>query len=154
MKDAAAPTFVAWPAALMALFCLTGLGSLATCSPAQSQRAQIEARGALRVATLNSPTTYFEGADGPTGFEYDLARGFAESLGVTLDVRVAQSPGEALEWVATGHADIAGQRDGQPPARRRAVDGGNDRLAHCDGDGDDRQLHRAAWTGRCNHRCR
>lgn len=40
--------------------------------------------GFLRVFSSNSPTTYYEGPFGLTGFEYDLALAFAEELGVEL----------------------------------------------------------------------
>src|SRR5579863_7176326 len=59
---------------------------LAGCAQPNSSVDQIRARGALRVVTLNAPTTYYEGAHGPEGFEYRLAAAFARDLGVTLVV--------------------------------------------------------------------
>ena len=47
---------------------------------------ELKERGSLRVGTLNSPTTYYEGADGPAGYEYKLAAAFAEQLGVELEM--------------------------------------------------------------------
>ena len=91
----------------MALFCLVGLGSLSTCSPAPSQLERIKKRGALKVVTLNSPTTYFEAADGPTGFEYDLASGLADQLGVRLEIKAADHLDDVLAAVANGQADVA-----------------------------------------------
>jgi len=38
----------------------------------------------LAELTRNGPTTYYEGADGPAGLEYDLAKMFADQLGVKL----------------------------------------------------------------------
>jgi membrane-bound lytic murein transglycosylase F len=43
----------------------------------------------LVVVTRNGPTTYYLGADGPAGFEYELVRGFADAQGMTLRVKVA-----------------------------------------------------------------
>ena len=43
---------------------------------------KIQQRGYLNILTLNSATTYYQDIDGPTGFEYQLASWFAESLGV------------------------------------------------------------------------
>lgn len=40
--------------------------------------------GELRVVSTNGPTTYYEGSDGLTGFEYSLVKGFADSLGLKL----------------------------------------------------------------------
>ena len=49
---------------------------------------QVKSRNELVVLTRNSPTTYYEGFDGPTGFEYDLANRFAQYLGVELRIVV------------------------------------------------------------------
>lgn len=53
--------------------------------------ASIKREGVLRVATLNSPTTYYEDRNGPTGFEYALASLFAEELGVRLEAQRADN---------------------------------------------------------------
>lgn len=45
---------------------------------------QVLEAGELRVASSNGSTTYYESANGLTGFEYSLAKGFADSLGVKL----------------------------------------------------------------------
>lgn len=68
---------------------------------------QVRALGALRVATVNSPTTYYEGPAGPTGFEYELALGLAQSLGVELKLVVAPDAAETLNMVERGRAHFA-----------------------------------------------
>lgn len=45
---------------------------------------RVQASGELVVATRVSPSTYFEAQGGPGGLEYDLAKLFAEELGVEL----------------------------------------------------------------------
>lgn len=45
---------------------------------------QVLAAGELRIVSTNGSTTYYESANGLTGFEYSLAKGFADSLGVKL----------------------------------------------------------------------
>ncbi|WP_280546154.1 membrane-bound lytic murein transglycosylase MltF [Halomonas sp. 11-S5] len=45
---------------------------------------EVLARDFLSVHTRNTPTTYYEGRQGPTGFEYELMRRFANHLGVSL----------------------------------------------------------------------
>ncbi|MDR9439913.1 MAG: membrane-bound lytic murein transglycosylase MltF [Halomonas sp.] len=45
---------------------------------------EVLARDFLSVHTRNTPTTYYEGRQGPTGFEYELMRRFADHLGVSL----------------------------------------------------------------------
>ena len=79
---------------------------LSTCSPPDDQLQQVKASGVLRIATVNSPTTYYIGAAGPLGFEYELAKGFAESLGAKLQVIVASSPAEAIQMVREGRVQI------------------------------------------------
>ena len=42
----------------------------------------IQERGSLIVGTMNNPISYFINKDGERGFEYELAKAFADSLGV------------------------------------------------------------------------
>ncbi len=51
-----------------------------------SQMQRIEARGSLLMLTLNGASTYYVGAEGETGFEYELAREFADFIGLPLEV--------------------------------------------------------------------
>ena len=43
---------------------------------------QIQQAGEIQFVTANGPTTVYEGADGLTGFEYELMHRFANYLGV------------------------------------------------------------------------
>lgn len=52
---------------------------------------RIQKEGVIRVITRNSPTTYFQDRAGETGFEYELARRFADKLGVELEVETADN---------------------------------------------------------------
>ena len=63
--------------------------------------------GELRVLTRNSPTTYYEDADGPAGLEYDLAKMFADQLGVKLTLVVPSSFSELLDDIENDRAHIA-----------------------------------------------
>lgn len=63
--------------------------------------------GQLVVVTRASPTTYYEGTEGPSGFEYDLARLFADHLGVELRILAPASLSAILPMVADGRADLA-----------------------------------------------
>jgi peptidoglycan lytic transglycosylase F len=82
---------------------------LASCSKAPSPSAleQIRARGELRVVTLNLPTCYYLGAQGPEGLEYDLARRFAHELGVRLEIYTVANEAAMRSELAAGRADIA-----------------------------------------------
>lgn len=95
-----------WTIALLS-FCGLGLASMSTCSPKLGALSEVQTLGVVRVATINSPTTYYVGASGPAGFEYDLARGFADFLGVELQMVVADNASDALRMVREGKAHLA-----------------------------------------------
>ncbi|MCK2184740.1 membrane-bound lytic murein transglycosylase MltF [Halomonas getboli] len=83
------------------LCALLGLG-LVTDRPDRDpgpQLADIRARDFLNIQTRNTPTTYYEGRQGPTGFEYELMRRFADYLGVSLNLDADHNIAEALEAV-------------------------------------------------------
>ena len=69
---------------------------------------QIQERGELVMLTLYSSTTYFQYRGEPMGYHYELCRQFAESLGVTLKVKVANSPDELVEMLLRDEGDLIG----------------------------------------------
>ncbi len=87
--------------------------------PTKLQR--IVDEGHLVVTTRHSPTTYYEGTEGPGGFEYDLARLFADHLGVELRVLAPASPSAILPMVADGRADLAAAGLAVTRERRKLV---------------------------------
>ena len=97
---------------------------LGTCSPYVTLVDQVREEGVLRVVTRNSPTAYYVGPDGPVGPEYELARGFAESLGVRLEMYVQDNFSRILPEVTNGRAHIAAAGLTATPAREAAVDFG------------------------------
>ena len=68
---------------------------------------RIRSNGKLIVLTRNAPTTYYEGADGPRGFEFDLVSAFADHLGVKIELKVLDSIAEILREMEKGEGDIA-----------------------------------------------
>ncbi len=68
---------------------------------------QIKASNELIILTRNSPTTYYEKADGPGGLEYELATMFAEELGVELTLLVPESLSDLLKQLQQGVGHIA-----------------------------------------------
>jgi len=68
---------------------------------------QIKQKGELVVATRYSPTTYYIGPSGETGFEYDLARRFADYLGVDLKIVTGANASEVMDLVKSGKANLA-----------------------------------------------
>lgn len=80
---------------------------LTTCSPPTPLLQQRETLGYIRIGTINSPTTYYQSGEGPTGFEYDLAHRFADALDLELDLQVLPSATAVLEALASGRIDVA-----------------------------------------------
>jgi membrane-bound lytic murein transglycosylase F len=108
-------TLAAIFAAILALLLV-----LSTCSPTVPVKTRVDAQKLLRVATFNSPTTYYVGAAGPTGFEYDLTRAFAEELGAEVEILIAETPSEVVSLLLSGRAHL-GAGLTVTPTRRMAV---------------------------------
>lgn len=87
------------------LLCAAAL--LGTCAPPPSLLDEVKASGELRVVTRNGPNTYYTGAEGPAGPEYELLRGFADHLGVRLRLLVVDRATAVLPAVADGKAHLA-----------------------------------------------
>lgn len=60
---------------------------------------RVLAKDFITVHTRNTPTTYYEGRQGPTGFEYELMHRFAASLGVSLNLNASHHPDGVLPAV-------------------------------------------------------
>ena len=78
---------------------------LTACSKPSSLET-VRQQGALHFMATNSPSVYFEGRDGPTGLEYELAKRFADELGVELRVRVADSQAEMFSVLDRGYTHL------------------------------------------------
>jgi len=93
-----------FPGLLIVAVFLLGCG----CQPTDNTKlGAVKRSSELVVLTRNSPTTYYEGPDGPTGFEYDLVHAFAERLGVRLTVKIADRFADILPMVARREIDFA-----------------------------------------------
>ncbi|MGF6193118.1 membrane-bound lytic murein transglycosylase MltF [Serratia sp. 2723] len=66
----------------------------------------IKSRGELRVSTLNSPLTYFTTPQGPSGLDYELAKSFANYLGVKLVVIPHQNINDLFDDLDDDNADL------------------------------------------------
>ena len=80
---------------------------LGTCSSPPPLLQQVMDVGELRVVTRDSPSSYMDGPDGPTGPEYDLVRAFAEDLGVALAIESVESVSEIVPRLLSGQAHMA-----------------------------------------------
>lgn len=67
---------------------------------------EIRNEGVLHVITRAAPSIYYEGRKGPTGYDYELAKLFAEDLGVELRLRVAEDNTEVLSVLSKDFAHI------------------------------------------------
>lgn len=86
---------------------LTSILALASCVLQPPALERVHSRGELVVLTRNSPTTYYEGTNGPTGLEYDLAKRFANYLGVRLKMVPVSDFDVILSMIQRGDADMA-----------------------------------------------
>lgn len=68
---------------------------------------QIKHEGKIKVLTRQDPTTYYEGAEGYTGLEYDLIMLFAKRLEVEVEFIVPDTFEDILQKIENGEADIA-----------------------------------------------
>lgn len=71
-----------------------------------SQVQKIQARGVLNVATLNATPYYYKGSNGPGGLDYELAKLFAEYLGVKLNVETKHNITSLFPELESQKADI------------------------------------------------
>lgn len=88
------------------LFLLLSLVSLSGCEKPTTLE-KIQKRQTLHVITRNAPAVYFEGRDGPMGFEYELAKIFADELNLQLDVKVASTRSQILSALDNDYTNIA-----------------------------------------------
>lgn len=67
----------------------------------------VQSRGELIVGTINTPTTYFIGRDGPAGPEFELASAFAAANGLRARFELYPSAQEVLHALFDGKIDLA-----------------------------------------------
>ncbi|MGK3143348.1 membrane-bound lytic murein transglycosylase MltF [Pantoea sp. C2G6] len=72
----------------------------------QDTISQIKSRGVLRVSTINSPLTYYTINQSPAGMDYELAKRFADYLGVKLKVTVRPNLSDLFDDLDEGKADL------------------------------------------------
>lgn len=72
-----------------------------------SRLQQIQSNGSVKVLTLNGASTYYLDADGPDGFEYQLAKLFADYIGVELQIITVDNYADIYNELIFGHSDLA-----------------------------------------------
>ena len=91
---------------ILVLFLLPFISLIST-SGHLDDLAKIKAKGQLIMLTLQGPTTYFEDGHGKNGFEYLLAKAFADSLGVELVVKTKSTLRTLIYSVGGPQGDFA-----------------------------------------------
>lgn len=66
----------------------------------------IKEKGELTVLTLNTSASYFIYKEEAMGYDYDLAKDFCESYGLTLKVVVAENVNRMLQMLKEGKGDL------------------------------------------------
>ncbi|MEW6983057.1 membrane-bound lytic murein transglycosylase MltF [Colwelliaceae bacterium 6471] len=87
---------------------ITLLMVLSACQPAPKKASlqRILDRGYVTVGTLFGPNSYYIEAEGPTGFEYELAKNYAEFIGVELKVVPSYNLEELFPKLDSGEVDF------------------------------------------------
>ncbi|MFP2515518.1 membrane-bound lytic murein transglycosylase MltF [Buttiauxella agrestis] len=73
---------------------------------AENRIAAIQARGVLRVSTIQSPLTYAQYQGKEIGLDYEMAEQFARYLGVKLEVTVRPNIQELFDDIDNDKADV------------------------------------------------
>ncbi|MCS3600843.1 MULTISPECIES: membrane-bound lytic murein transglycosylase MltF [Buttiauxella] len=73
---------------------------------AENRIAAIQARGVLRVSTIQSPLTYTQYQGKEIGLDYEMAEQFARYLGVKLEVTVRPNIQELFDDIDNDKADV------------------------------------------------
>jgi len=94
---------------------------LNACTPQKLALQNVRENGVLHVVTRNAATTYFIGANGPEGLEYDLVKAFANHLGVSLKVSIENNLDNILKKIQKGQADFAAAGIVATPEREKMV---------------------------------
>ena len=68
---------------------------------------KIKEEGKIIVLMRNAPTIYYQGAEGPAGFEYELMSDFAKFLDVKLEIKLYDGMSELLSAIDDKKGDIA-----------------------------------------------
>lgn len=91
-----------------------------------NSRQQAHQRGSITMITRNGASSYYLGAHGPTGPEYELASEFAKFLDVELKVRTATSFSQLQSLLDSGVGDLIAANLTRTPDRELVFNFGPD----------------------------
>jgi membrane-bound lytic murein transglycosylase F len=80
---------------------------LISMKPVPTLLEQVQDKGEITVIGVSGPTTFFQQAGNARGFQYELARRFADDLGVRLVITEAPDTEAVLRAISKGQADVA-----------------------------------------------
>ena len=80
---------------------------LAACSSSDDRLEKIKAKGELVVLTRNAATTFYESREGYMGVEYEMAKAFAESIGVKARFVAKDNVSDLFDALNQGYGDLA-----------------------------------------------
>ncbi len=110
------------PRHLALLLFACGALALGSCEPRPANKLDaVKQAGELVVLTRNSSTTYYEGPEGYLGIEYDMAKAFADHLGVKLRMVVPDHFSDILGMLTHKEADMAAAGLSITEARKKIV---------------------------------
>ncbi len=72
----------------------------------QNDLEALQSRGELVLITRNNSACYYEGSHGPAGFEYGLAKAFADYLDVSLRIRIIEDEADMIAALRAGEGDV------------------------------------------------
>ncbi|HTD72200.1 MAG TPA: membrane-bound lytic murein transglycosylase MltF [Steroidobacteraceae bacterium] len=97
-----------WPRWTKLTIAISAFVLLSSYTPVPSLIHQIKSLGELRVVTRTGPLAFYRESDGTSvGPEYELARRFADELGVKLKITPMRTYAEIYEAITTGQAHLA-----------------------------------------------
>jgi membrane-bound lytic murein transglycosylase F len=97
-----------WPRWTKLTIAVSAAALLSSYMPLPSLVDQIKTLGELRIVTRTGPLAFYRGPDEvPQGPEYELARRFADELGVKLKIMSVRSYAEIYSALTTGRAHLA-----------------------------------------------
>lgn len=106
-------------AGMMAILFASAIPLVSSRIPTTLER--VQQAGELVIISRNGPTTYYEDAQGTTGFEYLLAKRFADHLGVDLRIQEMEDLGRMVESVGSDSGQFAAAGLTITPKRRQDV---------------------------------
>lgn len=98
---------MSWLKTIYAGLCTALIGSVSGCTQPTALETLYQ-EGVLHVITRESPATYYQNRhNGNTGLEYELAKGFADELGLRLHMRSADSLSTMFQDLEKNYAHFA-----------------------------------------------